>query len=789
MTHSRTRASSGIPKDAFNARGRGSYAAQACSVCRSKKIKCDGVKPVCGPCGATGRNGECSWGRNVPVRKPRTEAHFESLRKRADALQAYAERLEGLLTKCVCQDVSAHALARPEPAGEYSGREASESDADSTLESDDEITQELCVDTQALKANDISGGLLHHGITAPMRFSTKSTKERLPIPDDVENPDASYVLLVDGVDAVGYDPDFDWSRHLPPEVPLKRREHDKILDLAFKFFTFFCLRLIPSLFLRDMHRALSVPRTSRPPRTPYYSPMLHNAILASSAVFSDDPRIRDINSRRYFAAAAKRCLEEECKRPNLCLVHALGMIGTFHGTAGDHILADLYFGMGARISQALGLEVDSSAWVKSGLIKQDELLGRNWAHWTIFSLDLCWTLYFGKDFCGPPVDRPAIPLPFVDAELDQTPWYHAPANIPPQPNYLSRTFSTSTSLLLIGRRIVDVCVFFSLLSCAFSHLDPSSLELNNWKGQLPPELDITFSNRAKSTPQRLMLHCTYWWCFIILHRPFFNRRARPVQSSDRAVDHVKLCKRAAENIMELLETWSSLYTLRYSPPTMLQVVFSSGTVFLLLALQATSSLRLAQASLKSALAQAELCIQYLSESGVTWGAAARTGDILRNLLDDRLKPILARRFSHELLLGPEIASDSPGPHPARTRGSERENAQSIPLPSDGVSVWNHPQIPYIQAQADHIRGEAGRFQMDFDFADEPELEAEILDAHRPARPSSFAHTFNRGADGKPFPDLDMPEFFLPDLDSIGSSEVWEEGVWGVRRGDLGTGYA
>ncbi|KAJ7704480.1 hypothetical protein B0H17DRAFT_1039775 [Mycena rosella] len=779
-----------MPKGNLYPRGRGSYAAQACSICRAKKMKCDGIKPVCGPCGASERAAECSWGRYIAVRKPRTEAHFEALRKRADALQAYAALLEGMLARCVCQDVSAHALQRPERAGEYnSSREESESDAD-TL--DDEITQELCVPAQALKLDDKSGGLLHHGATAPMRFLTRSTKEVMPLME-VENKDASqsYVLLVDGVDTVGHDSDFDWSRHLPPEVPLRRKEHDKILDLSFKFFTMFCLRLVPSLFLRDMHRALSVRRTECPPKTPFYSPMLHNAILSTAALFSDDPRIRDMNSRRYFITAAKKCLEAECEKPELSLVQALGMIGTFHGANGDHIVADLYFGMGARVGQALGLEVDSSAWVKSGLITNEERLARNWTHWTIFSLDLCWTLYVGRDFCAPPRDRPVIPLPFVDEECDRVPWYHPPANIPPQPSFLSLTFAASTSLLLIGRKIVDVVNGLGRSTredgVQYDNLITEiDLELNTWRSQLPPELDITVSSRAKSTPQRLMLHCMFWCCSIVLHRPFFNRRARPVPVSDRAIDHVKLCKRAADNIMELLETWSSLYTLRYTPPTMLQVVFSAGTVFLLLAIHANSGHRIAHGSLKTSLAQAELCIQYLSEIGRTWGAAARTGDILRSLLEDRLKPILARRSSREPVLRSVVGSDSPENHPApplaaRRRESERDptkcttalHLSNVPALSDApptaVLEWNPSLHPYIQAQPRHV--EAGRYQMAFDSSGDAEQEAGVFDAYTDPG-SSFSNT---GEDGR---DLDMWDFLQQALDSFGSSDLCEDGAWG-----------
>lgn len=36
-----------------------------------------------------------------------------------------------------------------------------------------------------------------------------------------------YILLVDPVSEVHYDPNFDWARHLPSAVPLDRRSHDR----------------------------------------------------------------------------------------------------------------------------------------------------------------------------------------------------------------------------------------------------------------------------------------------------------------------------------------------------------------------------------------------------------------------------------------------------------------------------------------------------------------------------------------------------------------------------------
>lgn len=68
-----------------------------------------------------------------------------------------------------------------------------------------------------------------------------------------------------------------------------------------------------------------------------------------------------------------------------------------------------------------------------------------------------------------------------------------------------------------------------------------SLQLNTWKGRLCPDVDLTLKTRPTATPHRLTLHLTYWWLFILLHRPFFNRKARPIHGTDKEIDHIKVC--------------------------------------------------------------------------------------------------------------------------------------------------------------------------------------------------------------------------------------------------------
>lgn len=95
--------------------------------------------------------------------------------------------------------------------------------------------------------------------------------------------------------------------------------------------------------------------------------------------------------------------------------------------------------------------------------------------------------------------------------------------------------------------------------------------------------------------------------------------------------------------MELLSTWRSLYTLRYCPITLIQTVFSAGTVYLLTAVQASSGTRIAQKELRHSIDQQELVLQYLEEIGRSWQCATNIARIMKNLVEEQLKPLLERK--------------------------------------------------------------------------------------------------------------------------------------------------
>jgi hypothetical protein len=105
--------------------------------------------------------------------------------------------------------------------------------SDGAASEDDGVALELCLPTRSLKLEDRD--LVFYGIAAPFRFAAENEND-LPsrstrFPGIDQNPKSRYVLLVDGIDESYCNPDFDWSRHLPPEVPLERKEHDQfVLD-------------------------------------------------------------------------------------------------------------------------------------------------------------------------------------------------------------------------------------------------------------------------------------------------------------------------------------------------------------------------------------------------------------------------------------------------------------------------------------------------------------------------------------------------------------------------------
>jgi hypothetical protein len=98
--------------------------------------------------------------------------------------------------------------------------------------------------------------------------------------------------------------------------------------------------------------------------------------------------------------------------------------------------------------------------------------------------------------------------------------------------------------------------------------------------------------------------------------------------------------------MNLFATWHSLYGIRYCPITLIQKAFAAGTVYILTAMQACCGICVAQKELRHSLDQQKRLMHYLHEIGRSWSGATKIREILFNLTQDKLMPILERRRIH-----------------------------------------------------------------------------------------------------------------------------------------------
>lgn len=143
----------------------------------------------------------------------------------------------------------------------------------------------------------------------------------------------------------------DWRRHLPPELAEWDEElHEDLLARFFTYFNIWCLWVDEDSFRRDLALCLSS-NPLAPPRTSFYSPLLHNAIIALACALSNDPRVSDRLAARACAARAKALLEDEGERPQLSTQQGLLVVGSYHSGNSLQGLGYLYSGIGFRMSQ------------------------------------------------------------------------------------------------------------------------------------------------------------------------------------------------------------------------------------------------------------------------------------------------------------------------------------------------------------------------------------------------------------------------------------------------------
>ena len=157
--------------------------------------------------------------------------------------------------------------------------------------------------------------------------------------------------------------------------------------------------------MRDMERCTS--ETTHVRATAFYSPILHNVLLALGSKYSKDLRIQSaifqigenglplqkipLEERgRAFAQNARDVLEGELNHPLLSTVTGCMLLGTWHQMDARPTLGWIYEGIGIRLAFTLGLHMNGSDLLQRKVLSHELKRARDHCFATVAFQDQIW---------------------------------------------------------------------------------------------------------------------------------------------------------------------------------------------------------------------------------------------------------------------------------------------------------------------------------------------------------------------------------------------------------------
>ncbi|GAA5831344.1 hypothetical protein JCM5353_008564 [Sporobolomyces roseus] len=590
------------------------HTTKACTNCRKRKAKCDGVQPCCSTC--TLYKDDCTWSENVDARRTARKGEVAALRERIKTLES--------LLKGSGQEV--------EREGGGSGRvrtELIDSEEDDGSEGEDAVQVLNEVGISRLKLDENGLEFTNYGPTSAFQHlpSPPIAQTRLSAsPQSFPRSPIAFAPTLEAADAQG---PIEWNKYLPL-LELEGWDeslHDSLLALFFSYFNNWCYWVEEGAFRSDLRTLLSITSTSSNSRTSYYSPLLHLVVLAIACSYSDDTRTSQEASVALVRAAKER-IDEEGERPSIATLRGLLLLGSWHSGRGYQGLGNLYAGMGLRMSQTLGLGIDASGFVKNGILPEELRRTRDYAMWTAYIQDKLWSSYVGRN-CTLHLENLQTPAPCIDSALDSQVWQplaNSTRRTPALSN-LTLCFFHTTKLATMQERVLTT--LYGLISNVTSvgvlnQVSDLNLKLESWMSKLPDSLRVPPQLTKPPPGHVILLNALYHFVVILLYRPYYNLKENSLPIHDVAV---KRCNAASSRIISLFELFEQAPGLRYAPVTMTQICFAAGTTQLL------SSVNSNGKKASDAKEAALRCVSALKEMGRAFECASQTGKILERLVD------------------------------------------------------------------------------------------------------------------------------------------------------------
>nr|XP_019045956.1 hypothetical protein I302_04696 [Kwoniella bestiolae CBS 10118]OCF24886.1 hypothetical protein I302_04696 [Kwoniella bestiolae CBS 10118] len=370
-----------------------------------------------------------------------------------------------------------------------------------------------CLDR--LKVFGAVGEICHFGPTSPFAY--------LP---DLEMMQSNIVNVDSQLDTV-YDTTR-WKAFLPPNLNISWFEHQQLLDAFTRYFACWVYAIDIDKFQQDMHRLGGITRSD------YYSPLLHNALLAMSCRFVPNPD-RPFNAAAILRQHALSFYQEELENPVVATVNGLMLLASLHTEQRQTNSGAAYFATAVQTAITLGLNVNPAYLVRYGMISSERQQQRNNTFWSVFCQDRLWGLALGRQ---PILGSFNVPLPDTGLIMEQIYGFTGPLE-------LSKTCNSLYQ------------------------------QINSWRKNLPKSL---LPLRQHSVPPQVhTLNITADLLSILSLRPLYHNILDMI-AEDEAI---RSCDRHAAQINDSMKYWQETYGLRNCPLLLGHAAFGAATVHLL----------------------------------------------------------------------------------------------------------------------------------------------------------------------------------------------------------------
>ncbi|KAH7152633.1 fungal-specific transcription factor domain-containing protein [Dactylonectria macrodidyma] len=504
----------------------------ACLPCREKRIRCDGALPQCQSC--AGRGVACEYNFTENKRKPPSKVYVKALEERIRVLEQRLSAKENA------------AITRNPHHGEESAvsmrfDDANESEGCDLLSAVTGLLGRLAI------ADD---GQLHY-------FGSQSNYHLLNNGSGYATMESTVCMQQQGLATV---------EALGKNTPLSTELQEHLLDLYWTWQN-------PSNYI--VHKgAFSIAYNSRTYGT-YCTPSLLSAMFALASRFSDCPELRTIPDDPHtagyaFFEQAKLLLLYESHAPTVATVQAAALMAIRAMSDNQEALGWLYCGNAARMALNLGLNMDCSPWVTSGIINEDQAEVRKVTWWGCYSLDKLFSIALGRPGCTRKSQYTcAKPSLAHDAEFDTWPSTPEPGeDISPsamQSRTVSTSHSTSQCLSIASEAMDKIYAPNSGLSKREIEdiVAETDVELRAYYTNLPSHLRLPSSLRT-AVPAHIYLLQQRFTAMVTVHIAFtaaiihlINATPGSHSFEQQAIRDLTTCIEALEEMKATWWAWSS----------------------------------------------------------------------------------------------------------------------------------------------------------------------------------------------------------------------------------------